>query len=255
MPPRLNIFSVTKAVSALRQPAVPSVASRSIALPLRFRAEQSIPAQKRWNSSKKEPNPDEQVYPTQDQLPHVSEEAAEVDRIMNKEKSCDGQLSQPELDQGTPVEEVSNITENPPIAYSWADMNNCDEQVLQRDEKAMKHMPKIMQQQLKKSNGTRSFSTSARSRQPDLENSLHADASAALLADMIQQVSSQAIERNPGLKFDAPEIPSKTMNFRKRYDSLQEQFTKMLMQDGKLARAQNVCRVLPCSFLVPNILD
>jgi hypothetical protein len=119
----MNLFSATKAVAALRQPAVPSVALRSIALPLRVRAEQSIPAQKRWNSSKKEPNPDEQVYPTQDQLPHVSEEAAEMDRIMNKEKSCDGQLSQPELDQGTPVEEVSNMTGKPPITYFGADTN------------------------------------------------------------------------------------------------------------------------------------
>jgi hypothetical protein len=105
----------------------------------------------------------------------------------------------------------------------------------------MKHMPKVMQDQFKKSGGSRSFSTSARSRQPDVEGSLHDDASAALLADMIQQVNAQAIERNPGLKFDAPEVPAKTMSFRKRYDSLQEQFTKMLMQDGKLARAQNVC--------------
>ncbi|KAJ5219231.1 uncharacterized protein N7498_001330 [Penicillium cinerascens] len=216
MPPRLNLFSASKAVSALRQPTIPSVASPSIPLPLRFRAKQSITAQKRWNSSKKEPNPDEQVFPTQDQLPHVSEEAAEIDRIMNKEKSCDGQPSSPELEQGTPVEEI-----------------------LQRDEKAMKHMPKVMQEQFKKSGGSRSFSTSARSRQPDVESSLNHDASAAFLADMIEQVNSQAIERNPGLKFDAPEVPTKTMNFRKRYDSLQEQFTKMLMQDGKLARAQN----------------
>jgi len=107
MPPRLNLFSANKALLAVRQPTIPAVASRNIALPLRFRAEQSTPAQKRWNSSKKEPNPDEQVFPTQDQLPHVSEEAAEIDRIMNKEKSCDGQPSSPELDQGTPVVEVS----------------------------------------------------------------------------------------------------------------------------------------------------
>jgi hypothetical protein len=111
MPPRLNLLSANKAVSALRQPTIPCVASRSIALPLRFRAEQLTPAQKRWNSSKKEPNPDEQVFPTQDQLPHVSEEAAEIDRIMNKEKSCDGQPSSPELEQGTPVEEVSSAVE------------------------------------------------------------------------------------------------------------------------------------------------
>lgn len=101
-------------------------------------------------------------------------------------------------------------------------------------------MPKVMQDQFKKSGGSRSFSTSARSRMPDVEQHSQDDASAALLANMIQQVNEQAVERNPGLKFDAPEIPAKTLNFKKRYDSLQEQFTKMLMHDGKLARAQKV---------------
>lgn len=104
----------------------------------------------------------------------------------------------------------------------------------------MKHMPKVMQDQFKKSGGSRSFSTSARSRMPDVENISQDDVSAALLANMIQQVNEQAVERDPGLKFDAPEIPAKTLNFKKRYDSLQEQFTKMLMHDGKLARAQKV---------------
>lgn len=78
---------------------------------------------------------------------------------------------------------------------------------------------------------------------PDVENFSQDGASAALLANMIQQVNEQAVERNPGLKFDAPEIPAKTINFKKRYDSLQEQFTKMLMHDGKLARAQKVCHL------------
>lgn len=108
MPPRLNLFTANKAVSAFRRSAGPS--PRTVALPLRTRAAQSTQVQKRWNSSKydqREPGPDEQKFPTQDQLPHVGEEAAEIDRIMNKEKSCDGQPSSPELEQGTPVEEVS----------------------------------------------------------------------------------------------------------------------------------------------------
>lgn len=44
--------------------------------------------------------------PTEDALPHVSEEAAATDRIMSKEKSCDGVPSTPELEQGTPISEV-----------------------------------------------------------------------------------------------------------------------------------------------------
>jgi hypothetical protein len=118
------------------------------------------------------------------------------------------------------------------------------EQILKRDKEGLKHMPKVMQDQLKKSGGSRSFSTSARSRLPELQNTeSQDDISAAVLADMIQQVNEQAAARLPeGLKFDVPVLPAqkKTLNFRKRYDSMQEQFTKMLMQDGKLARAQKV---------------
>ncbi|KAJ6044977.1 hypothetical protein N7460_006332 [Penicillium canescens] len=241
MPPRLNLFTANKAVSALRQSTTPALSSpRSIASPARFRAVQSVPLQKRWNSSrdgskKVEPQPDEQTFPTSDQLPHVSEEAAEISRIMDKEKRCDGVPSTPELDQGTPVEEI-----------------------LSRDKDAMKHMPKIMRDELKKAGGSRSFSTSARSRMPDVQGvepnnesipvpgvgagqGIEAsDEAAAALASMIEQVQEQALEQNPGLKFDEPVLPSniRTLNFRKRYDTLQDQFTKMMMESGKLTRAQ-----------------
>ncbi|KAJ5278872.1 hypothetical protein N7478_004244 [Penicillium angulare] len=220
MPPRLNLFAAHRAANALRQSSVPSGVPRGTTLPLRFRAEQSTPVQKRWNSSKddsKNIQPDEQKFPTQDPLPSVTEEAAEMSRIMEKEKSCDGQPSSPELEQGTPVE-----------------------QILQRDEKARKLMPKIMQEQFKKKGGSRSFSTSARSYLPETEKfGANDDMSAAILADMIGQLNVQAAEKIPeGLKFEEPPAPTKKANFRKRYDSLQDQFTKMLMHDGKLARAQ-----------------
>lgn len=113
MAPRLNLFTANKAVSALRQSSTPALSSpRSIASPVRFRAVQSLPIQRRWNSSrddskKVEPQPDQQTFPTADQLPDVTEEANEISRIMDKEKRCDGIPSTPELDQGTPVEEVS----------------------------------------------------------------------------------------------------------------------------------------------------
>lgn len=121
----------------------------------------------------------------------------------------------------------------------------------------MKHMPKVMRDQLKKQGGSRSFSTSARSYMSDLQSeptnegnvvpgmpSLEgaSDEAAAALASMIEQVQGQALEENPGLKFDAPAVPQdlKTLNFRKRYDTLQEQFTKMMMESGKLTKAQKV---------------
>jgi hypothetical protein len=71
-----------------------------------------------------------------------------------------------------------------------------------------------------------------------------------MLASMIQGVEEQAAERIPGLKFAEPEAPRGTLNFRKRYDTMQDQFTKMLMQDGKLARAQKVRNV--SSFVFPK---
>ncbi|KAJ6129990.1 hypothetical protein N7512_002770 [Penicillium capsulatum] len=235
MPARLNLFSASKATCALRQPTIAASAPRGIALPLRTRVQQPISVQKRWNSSDDKPKnfpPDEQVFPSQDPLPHVSEEAAEIDRIMNKEKSCDGQPSSPELEQGTPVSEI-----------------------LKRDKKGMKHMPKVMQDQVK-SGGSRSFSTSARSRLPGVEAvQPQGDGSAAVLAEMIQQVNKQAVQKQPGLKFDPPEITAKTLNFRKRYDSLQDQFTKMLMQDGKLARAQSGIAGGGTALQVPHPLN
>ena len=224
MAPRLNLFAANRAATVLRQST--SSVPRSVALPFRF--QQSASVQQRWNSSKgdsKNIQPDEQKFPTQDPLPSVTEEAAQTSQIMEKEKSCDGTPSSPELEQGTPVE-----------------------QILQRDEKARKHMPKIMQEQFKKG-GSRSFSTSARSYQSEVENVGNVEAndqmSAAVLADMIGRLNEEAAkaaEAIPeGYKFEPPEKPvTRAMNFRKRYDTMQDQFTKMLMQDGKLARAQKV---------------
>lgn len=122
-------------------------------------------------------------------------------------------------------------------------------QVLKRDEKAKEFAPKVMQDQMNKGpNGTRSFSTSARLRQGEPESSQGAqqnpdDASVAMIADMISQATEEKAEalELPGLKFHAPELPlPKTENFRSRYDALLEQFTKLLMIDGKLTRAQKV---------------
>lgn len=75
---------------------------------------------------------------------------------------------------------------------------------------------------------------------PGLEGA--SDEAAAALASMIEQVQGQALEENPGLKFDPPAVPEdlKTLNFRKRYDTMQDQFTKMMMESGKLTKAQKV---------------
>jgi hypothetical protein len=90
--------------------------------------------------------------------------------------------------------------------------------------------------------GSRSYSTSARLGQLQQQSS-QMDPSIANVASMIynpQQSASAAMEP-PGYKFEAPTMPlPKTENVKRRYDPLVEQFTKLLMRDGKLSLAQNV---------------
>ena len=103
-----------------------------------------------------------------------------------------------------------------------------------------------MQDQIKSSTGTRSFSTSTRRSQVELhgQGKSFDEQTAAVMASMISQVNQQAEELHDGIKFDPVETLPKTQNFRTRYDSLLEQFTKLLMTDGKLSRAQKVRETL-----------
>ncbi|KAK6832686.1 hypothetical protein RU639_004362 [Aspergillus parasiticus] len=225
MPPRLNLFNARTAVPVFRQTSVnvsrPSIATtinsnRSTRHGLKTGLLSSTPMQKRCNSSASGgDNSERPKAPTEDPLPHVSEEAAEISKIMDKK--CDGTPASPELEQGTPISEI-----------------------LQRDKEAQKHMPKVMQDQIKSSTGTRSFSTSTRRSQAELhgQGKSFDEQTAAVMASMISQVNQQAEEFHDGIKFDPVETLPKTENFRTRYDSLLEQFTKLLMTDGKLSRAQ-----------------
>lgn len=99
----------------------------------------------------------------------------------------------------------------------------------------------MLKDQSKGPSGTRSFSTSTRRTQADVQGDSQTEPSAAMVASMISHVNQQAAELNPGLKFPAPESLPRTENFRTRYDTLLDQFTKQLMRDGKLATAQRVC--------------
>lgn len=97
---------------------------------------------------------------------------------------------------------------------------------------------------MKKPSGSRSFSTSTRRLQDLQKEQINPDdASAALVANMVANVDFQAAEL-AGLKFSAPKPLAKTDNFRSRYEPLLEQFTKLLMRDGKLSAAQKVCHAV-----------
>ena len=117
MPPRLNLFT-GRAVPVLRQSANSSAASRrsfatilntnrpcaaSTGHGLKSGLSASVRGQRRCNSSGSD-GQDRPKGPTEDPLPHVSEEAAEVSKIMDKK--CDGTPASPELEQGSPISEV-----------------------------------------------------------------------------------------------------------------------------------------------------
>jgi hypothetical protein len=114
-------------------------------------------------------------------------------------------------------------------------------QILKRDKDALKYAPKVFFQDQNKK-GSRSYSTSARLHQEVTQHPAGApeDPSIASVASMIDLATEQAVERLPGLKFDLPSPLPKTENVRSRYDPVVEQFTKLLMEDGKLSRAQKV---------------
>lgn len=130
MPPRLNFSTARNAVSILRQPpssplpvcghngasssrrGVSScLAGRQNASSFGFGVTARLPSsarvERRMNSSTSGAKDGERQ--SKDQLPHVSEEAAAIGKIMG-EKRCDGTPATPELEQGTPVSEVSFLS-------------------------------------------------------------------------------------------------------------------------------------------------
>ncbi|PGG99536.1 hypothetical protein GX51_06276 [Blastomyces parvus] len=157
-------------------------------------------------------------------LGSVSEEAADMARIMERRTEC-GEVGGPELLQGSMVGDI-----------------------LKRDKDALKNAPKVLRDQLSSSSssssssGSRSFSTSARSRQFDMKqmSAGENDASVATVEDMLATATKQKQEQlmQAGLKYEVPETLPRSEHLRHRYDPLLDQFTKMLMRHGKLSVAQ-----------------
>jgi len=158
------------------------------------------------------------------QLPHVTEEQAAMDEIM-------GETPPQTDDQSTPVAEI-----------------------LQRDQDAQKNAPEVFKKGMKKpgEGQQRSFSTSARRLEAELQSASGAgDAlpesmlvakvkNAAAKFDDTRAVGLDYPDAGPGHKFPLPDMEKwkVTDHMRRRYDPVIDQFTKMIMRDGKLARAQ-----------------
>ena len=108
----------------------------------------------------------------------------------------------------------------------------------------------------------RSFSTSARRLEAELQSASGAgDAlpesmlvakvkNAAAKFDDTRAVGLDYPDAGPGHKFPLPDMEKwkVTDHMRRRYDPVIDQFTKMIMRDGKLARAQKVRRTSPSIF-------
>ncbi|KZZ92291.1 Ribosomal protein S7 [Ascosphaera apis ARSEF 7405] len=129
----------------------------------------------------------------------------------------------PEEEQGSPVEEF-----------------------FKRDKNALKYAPKVVQDKLnpKPPAGSRSYSTAVDSAAGG--NGIDAPLPGATPMEQLIAVMENKPEAPiEGLKFDMPPKPDyATGHFRKRYDPVLDQFTKMLMRDGKLARAENTMNAI-----------
>ncbi|KAI9733592.1 MAG: hypothetical protein M1834_003194 [Cirrosporium novae-zelandiae] len=226
MPPRLRLLnSYYYSITTCAKPfgaVKPAIAGTSASW-----QRQSL----RYISAHEKPLPtadEEGKGPNTDQLPHVSEEAAQIGEITGE--------GGPELEQGTPVQEI-----------------------LKRDNVPKEKLPKVMQDEMKKSsnqkpnNGTRSFSTLARRFQqmditppsgggegePPLPPSIAPNNS-------LSTPAASSVE-TPGHKFPLPDAASmpRFMHLRHRYSPIIDQMTKLIMRDGKLSVAQrNMTEIL-----------
>lgn len=114
-------------------------------------------------------------------------------------------------------------------------------QILKRDADATEKAPKVLQDDIKNSNspsGSRSYSTSAWRSADGLE--LSSAESIGLPPSMTFQDIKHELG-GEGHKFGMPRTPlARTDHFKRRYDPVVEQLSKILMKDGKLATAQRV---------------
>lgn len=176
--------------------------------------------------------------PNQDQLPHVSEEAAAVGGVTGE--------GGPDLDQSTPVSEVGFSRMKSMCVQLIEAM-----QVLQRDEKAQEKAPEVMKDDITPSapKGARSYSTSARRRAEAqaIEHSQDTDIFNSQTMGLSEPKTSKS--QPPGQIFGLPELPLPSKSHLKhRYDPIVEQVTNLLMQDGKKSIAQRVRSSVSLSF-------
>ena len=159
--------------------------------------------------------------PNQEQLPHISEEAAATAKATGE--------SGPDLEQGTPVEDVIA-----PLCRILTVL--ISDQVIKRDKQAQESAPKVMQEN-QTPKGSRAFSTSSKTHQD--------------LAIDVSSTGSHGPSEGQDHIFGIPPIPIPSgFNLKRRYEPIVEQVTKLMMRDGKLSIAQRVgIRTMSCLAL------
>lgn len=179
------------------------------------------PCARRKISSDEKPLPENDRTtsgPNQEQLPHISEEAAATAQAKGE--------SGPDLEQGTPVEDVIA-----PLCCILTVL--ISKQVIKRDKQTQESAPKVMQDN-QTPKGSRAFSTSSRNHQD--------------LAINVDTAGSQGPLEGQDHIFGIPQIPIPSgFNLKRRYEPIVEQVTKLMMRDGKLSIAQRVgIRTVAC---------
>ena len=152
--------------------------------------------------------------PNQQQLPHVSEEAATMGNITGEEG--------PELEKGTPVQEVWLFS----CCLSIIVTSLLPNQILQRDSKAKEKAPEVLKPAAGSNSpkGSRSYSTTSRRQNQQA----------------VIPVAGQALE-GEGHKFGLPTLPLPARaHIRYREDPVVQQVTQLLIKDGKKSVAQRV---------------
>lgn len=226
----------------------------------------------------------ETTGPNMEQLPHVSEEAASMAKITGKQG--------PELEQGTKIQEKAKEDKELQDALPQVMKDQMKKEGSSGgssgQSRGFSTLARVRAMELAK--GSRGFSTVTNVRWEQHQAGISApDNNAVIQGAEAQQFSNGAsfydeprnddeeeeefdddegefewepdedelqggLVMKPGNKFGPVELPLPPQsNLRRRYDTIIDQVTKLMMRDGKLSVAQRVCmlNILRISFDLP----
>ncbi len=229
MPPRLNLFGASRSLVIRSRPSIAARPPRILPA-----------ASRRYFADKTVPSPPA-TSPNQDVLGSVSEEAAELGEVTGETK--------PDLDQGTPVQEVCSMAQGL-VALAWNPsldqhlLTTILLQVLERDEEGRENAPQVIKDQFERDQSTSKNAKDSSADTAKFEN--------LIALGQLQNISEGGYGTDPvdpdevGHKFGIPELPLPSDgNLHNRYHPVVDQVTNLIMKDGKLSVAQRVGSSVP----------